>query len=874
MPEGKSYVMRLSRFRSLLTAAALLAAALPGSAQTPPKAATPELYYIPHTHWEGAVFKTREEYLEMGLPHILQALALLKRYPDFKFTLDQVAYIKPFLERYPEEGASFRKFVAEGRLEIVGGMDVMPDVVKPGGELFVRQTQYGKRYCREQLGVDVTVAWLLDTFGHHPQLPQILKLSGYKSFWFCRGVPNDDLASEFQWRGIDGTEIPAFWVPGFYGLFYGPPGDPPNFANFFRQRYEALNMHVNGPERVGLAGVDVSEPEEYVPPLVDGFNSKPDRPFTIRYSVPSDFAKVVARRTNSPVLTGDFSPIFQGTYSSRAELKQATREIEARLLTAEKLGALSQWLGKPGDDAMLWRAREPALFNQTHDLASGVMTDHVFEDVRRGYDQANRLADEMIATGWDTLAAKIDTRGAGIPVVVFNTLGWPRTDAAEVEIGFAEQGVRDIEMTGPSGAKVPVQITRAERYAGGGLKSAHFVFVARGVPALGYAAYPVKPTQAAGPAPETLSGGSLENEFYRVAVDRATGAVTSLIDKALQWEALSGPGNVAARQQDNSGLWELYHSLDGASYIAGTTRQPVPTAATAPLSTATAAKEASFTRGPIFSEARVAHPFVTGSFATTVRLYTGVRRVDIRTELVNNEKAVRYQVLFPTTVRNGKNVQEIPFGAVERPIGVETPAQQWADYGDGRRGVALLNAGMPGNLVSEDTLMLSLMRSHSFGGYGFSGGFEPGMTSESGYELGHPLSFHYGLVPHGGDWRQAGVYREGLEFNHPLLVRKAAPHGGVLPARWGFVEISRPNVVLTACKPGPGNTTVLRVFEASGIATRGVRIKLNAKILAASEANLLEDRGRGITTVENAVPFDLHPFEIKTILVRLAAPKK
>src|SRR5439155_12149860 len=35
---------------------------------------------IPHTHWEGAVFKTREGYLEMGLPNILKALRLLKMY--------------------------------------------------------------------------------------------------------------------------------------------------------------------------------------------------------------------------------------------------------------------------------------------------------------------------------------------------------------------------------------------------------------------------------------------------------------------------------------------------------------------------------------------------------------------------------------------------------------------------------------------------------------------------------------------------------------------------------------------------------------------------------------------------------------------------
>src|SRR5271167_4939532 len=85
-------------------------------------------WIIPHTHWEGAVFKTREEYLEMGLPHILQALRLLKAQPSYRFVLDQVAYVKPFLERYPEEEPAFRKFVSEGRLQLVLGMDIMPDV--------------------------------------------------------------------------------------------------------------------------------------------------------------------------------------------------------------------------------------------------------------------------------------------------------------------------------------------------------------------------------------------------------------------------------------------------------------------------------------------------------------------------------------------------------------------------------------------------------------------------------------------------------------------------------------------------------------------------------------------------------------------------
>ena len=72
--------------------------------------------------------------------------------------------------------------------------------------------------------------------------------------------------------------------------------------------------------------------------------------------------------------------------------------------------------------------------------------------------------------------------------------------------------------------------------------------------------------------------------------------------------------------------------------------------------------------------------------------------------------------------------------------GVEHAAQHWVDYGDATRGVALLNFGLPGNLISGDTLLLSLMRSHNLGGYGYGGGYEPGMSSESGFQLGKPLT--------------------------------------------------------------------------------------------------------------------------------------
>ena len=270
------------------------------------------LFFIPHTHWEGAVFKTREEYLDVGLPNIVRALKLLKAHPNYRFVLDQACYVKPFLERYPEEEAAFRRFVNQGRLAIVGGFDVMPDVNMPGGESFVRQILYGKGYFRKKLGVDVTVGWQLDTFGHHPQIPQILKLGGYKSFWFFRGVADWKTPSEFLWEGIDGSRIPAFWLPMGYAHTYGSPNTLPAFTDFFKGRFDALTPFARGYGRVGLAGADVCEPEEHVPALVEQFNRQPNAPFELRIAVPTDFEALVSHAPIGP------SSAANSTRSSRA----------------------------------------------------------------------------------------------------------------------------------------------------------------------------------------------------------------------------------------------------------------------------------------------------------------------------------------------------------------------------------------------------------------------------------------------------------------------------------------------------------------------------------------------------------------------------
>ena len=61
----------------------------------------------------------------------------------------------------------------------------------------------------------------------------------------------------------------------------------------------------------------------------------------------------------------------------------------------------------------------------------------------------------------------------------------------------------------------------------------------------------------------------------------------------------------------------------------------------------------------------------------------------------------------------------------------------------------------------------------------------------------------------------------------------------------------------------------MRVYEATGKATAGAKIKFQAKILTANEANLMEDAGRKLGIQNDTLQFDLGPYEIKTFQVQL-----
>jgi alpha-mannosidase len=145
------------------------------------------------------------------------------------------------------------------------------------------------------------------------------------------------------------------------------------------------------------------------------------------------------------------------------------------------------------------------------------------------------------------------------------------------------------------------------------------------------------------------------------------------------------------------------------------------------------------------------------------------------------------------------------------------------------------------------------------------------VSTDAALELGKRIAHDYALVPHAGSWQDAQVYRTGLEFNNPLVARSVDAHAVAMPRHWGLLEVSAPDVVVSALKPSRDGEVALRVYEAAGQLVQHAEVHFALALASAREANLIEDPGKQLKISGNTISFDLHPYEIKTFRLSFAA---
>ncbi len=122
--------------------------------------------------------------------------------------------------------------------------------------------------------------------------------------------------------------------------------------------------------------------------------------------------------------------------------------------------------------------------------------------------------------------------------------------------------------------------------------------------------------------------------------------------------------------------------------------------------------------------------------------------------------------------------------------------------------------------------------------------------------------FTYALMPHPGDFREAGVIAAAEDLNAPLrIVRGDRPAG----ERRSLVEVDTPQVVVEAIKRAEDSEAVIvRLYEAWGGRCK-TRLRTTLPATRAYLCDLIERNVSEVRVHDGELQLDITPFKILTV---------
>jgi len=307
-------------------------------------------HIINHTHWDREWFLT-SVYTNPWIPGLVDALECLVRdNPDYQFLLDgQTLVIEDLLKLAPGYRDKVDRLIQGGNL-IIGPYYCQPDWRITGGESLIRNLLYG-RQDMEQHGGHNRAGWLVDTFGHISQAPQLHRMFGLETTFVWRGVPQLD--PFFFWQGADSSQLLTMHLIGGYRNLYGITQTPEIAVKRLETEVAKLRPYYPTADIPLFDGYDLEQnPEDPVRFYQEHAVAIPQY-LHIRGSAPGDFAETISDRLERlPVIRGElnsgkYGATFPGTLSSRTYLKVMHCDCEHLLFKlAEPLAVLARLKGR------------------------------------------------------------------------------------------------------------------------------------------------------------------------------------------------------------------------------------------------------------------------------------------------------------------------------------------------------------------------------------------------------------------------------------------------------------------------------------------------------------------------------------------------
>lgn len=770
-----------------------------------------------------------------------QAVKFMNEFPGFTFSQSSSWLYQAVEEQYPELFKQIQQKVKKGQWELVGGRVCEGDTNMISPESHARQFLYGQRYFREKFGKTAKVAWEPDTFGHTAQMPQIAKLGGCDSYYFCRGGKETPL---FWWSALDGTKVLAFDEPASGSWYNGDLsyGQFREMLDFEKKTGSKDMLWVYG---VGNHG---GGPTREMIETALGWMKDPAKP-KVRFATATEFFDKL--RTYDlkkiPTIQSELNPVFDGCYTTHSEVKQANRQAEAMTSAAEAIATLASLHGFKYPKEAFRRNWEEICYNHHHDTLPGSGVHAPYEKTKIQLGRVVAEDRDIIQRAMESMTVRV-TAPKGVSQMVFNPTGWTRSGWVEAYLVHSgwdqDSGVRPEAAVAiaPDGTKYPVQVVDA--------LAKKVRFWAGAVPAFGYKVFRFE----SGPSTGRLAVGNpftVETSRFRVSIDREKGVISSLYDKRANRElAKGGLGRLEAHFEGPGGM---------SAWVIGKISRVVP------LEVISATVEPGGNETRFRIEYRLpAHNSVSkeSRFVQTIHIDEQTSQIDVDVAAdwnavgTGNEPTPMVRVAFDTGLESPTATYETPFGSVSRPTdNTEGAALQWGDLRDARGGLAILNDSKHGYSAAGSTMRLTLIRSS----------YEPDPVPNPGHHV-----WRYALVPHGPEANGASLTKIATEFNIPLF-SASVPYDahGDAPLQFSVLSLSDDRVVPTALKRSEdGSDLVVRAFMATKDASAG-SIGVKTPVASAEVVNFIEDRMGPATVSGSTIALPLRGFEIKTVKVKL-----
>lgn len=509
------------------------------------------LFVTPRVHNDVGYTDLQPHVNELDNRNTDRILEVLDQYPFYKFNFETSWLVENYIEsRTQSYRKKFFEHSSAGRAPINALYLNLLTGLSSGEELH-RATYFSYKLHKEE-GTNFDWASLTDAPSHSWFLPTLLTDIGVKGFAVGSNqtrapilrFSNLNEKSPFYWEGMNGEKILKWYSRSYLQLarLTRLGGDWGGGANYdfmkstvpqFLTRYQT-NSYT--PDAVMMYGSYVDNaliPEDADARIIEKWNEEYAYP-EIRTASDSDFYEYIDKNFREDLATyrggaGAYWEDGAGSTANATKLIQKTQEILPMAETAASLSSVfmprhsykSEVFNEIWKNILFYNEHTWGAYSSISQPEREFVTKQW--EIKRNYaEKADISARTVLTRSLNRLSQLFEVEGN--THFAYNWQPWERSNPIELELSEGEYLV-DLEKDEPVEYDV--------LYAGNGYRKIRFI--ANNVPAMGYKGYEIRSLHE--PADQEARGSNVsdsniaENKYYKLTIDKATGGISSIIDK-------------------------------------------------------------------------------------------------------------------------------------------------------------------------------------------------------------------------------------------------------------------------------------------------------------------------------------------------------